>query len=182
MEISLLAFLCVASSVSGLVIKPVSEADLHALVQEQIKSPVNRMNSEKDTCEPSCPYGWVKFNGRCFSYFGQAVDWVTAEAYCINLGGNLASIHSENEYQVVKALVRAYDPSEKETWIGLSNCQKKNSWIWSDGTKFTYSRWNPGEPNHSNGECCVHINWGSTKNWNDYACHIGNPFICVRKL
>ena len=40
-------------------------------------------------------------------------------------------------------------------------CFKTNSWFWSDGTKFEYSKWNPNEPNHTGGECCGHINWKS---------------------
>uniref|UniRef100_A0A3B4C1K7 C-type lectin domain-containing protein n=1 Tax=Pygocentrus nattereri TaxID=42514 RepID=A0A3B4C1K7_PYGNA len=108
---------------------------------------------------PSCPLGWVKFDRRCFSYVSQTLDWASAEAYCLNQGANLASIHSENEYQTVKALIRAYDPKQNPTWLGLNNCQKRRSWFWSDGTKFGYSKWNKGEPNNLNEECCVHMNW-----------------------
>uniref|UniRef100_A0A3B1KJI9 C-type lectin domain-containing protein n=1 Tax=Astyanax mexicanus TaxID=7994 RepID=A0A3B1KJI9_ASTMX len=110
------------------------------------------------------------------------MDWAGAEAHCINLGGNLVSVHSENEYQMVKALIRTYDPKEKSTWIGLSNCQKKNSWVWSDGSRYGYSKWNPREPNHKLGECCVHINDSSQKNWNDIPCKNKYPFVCVRRL
>ncbi|XP_072543843.1 C-type mannose receptor 2-like [Salminus brasiliensis] len=151
-------------------------------VTDQLRNPVKRAAEEKHYCKPSCPYGWVHFDGRCFSYFGNTLDWTTAEAYCINLAANLVSIHSENEYQMVKALIRVYDPAEKPTWIGLSNCQKKNSWVWSDGTRFRYSKWNSKEPNHSGGECCVHINWESQKNWNDIPCNKVYPFVCVRRL
>lgn len=45
---------------------------------------------------------------------------------CQNLGGHLISIHSFNEYQLIKALIRAHDPQENLTWIGLNGCQKVN--------------------------------------------------------
>ncbi|KAL6491077.1 hypothetical protein MHYP_G00014220 [Metynnis hypsauchen] len=180
-RVILIFVLFVAASASDLGIKPVSGADFKALVQGQVSSPQNKA-SKKHSCIPNCPYGWVRFDGRCFNYFGTAVDWASAEAYCLNLGANLVSIHSENEYQMVKALVRVYDPKENPTWLGLSNCQKKNSWVWSDGTRFVYSRWNKNEPNHSKGECCAHMNWSTEKNWNDFSCNEKNPFVCVKRL
>uniref|UniRef100_A0AAR2IIC7 C-type lectin domain-containing protein n=1 Tax=Pygocentrus nattereri TaxID=42514 RepID=A0AAR2IIC7_PYGNA len=124
-----------------------------------------------------CPLGWVKFDRRCFSYVSQTLDWASAEAYCLNQGANLASIHSENEYQTVKALIRAYDPKQNPTWLGLNNCQKRRSWFWSDGTKFGYTKWNKGEPNNLNEECCVHMNW---RDWNDIPCNLAYPFVCVK--
>uniref|UniRef100_A0A8B9H5L8 C-type lectin domain-containing protein n=1 Tax=Astyanax mexicanus TaxID=7994 RepID=A0A8B9H5L8_ASTMX len=121
------------------------------------------------SCTAACPYGWVKFDNRCFTYFASPLDWYSAEIYCVNLGANLASMHNENEYQMVKSLIRAHDPDENPAWIGLSgeDSQKdqqmlKFGWVWSDGTRFDFTRWNSNEPNYSNnGECCVNINWAS---------------------
>ncbi|XP_036453454.1 lactose-binding lectin l-2-like isoform X2 [Colossoma macropomum] len=176
----LLFVLFVAASASDLGIKPVSEADFNALIKEQVNSPQNKA-SKRYSCIPNCPYGWVKFDGRCFNYFSIAVDWASAEAYCLTQGANLVSIHSENEYQMVKALVRAHDLKENPTWLGLSNCQKKNSWFWSDGTMFMYRKWNKNEPNHK-GECCVHMNEDHERNWNDIPCDLKYPFVCVKRL
>ncbi|KAL6491073.1 hypothetical protein MHYP_G00014180 [Metynnis hypsauchen] len=114
-EMSLLFVLFMASSAF--------EADFNALVQEQINEPQKRVAAVQ-TCEPSCPLGWVTFNRRCFSYVSRTLDWTSAEAYCLNQGANLASVHSESEYQTVKALIRAYDPKQNPTWLGLNNCQK----------------------------------------------------------
>ncbi|XP_037391104.1 lactose-binding lectin l-2-like [Pygocentrus nattereri] len=180
-EMSLLFVLFTASSALGVAIKPVSEADFNALVQEQINEPQKRVAAVQ-ACEPSCPLGWVKFDRRCFSYVSQTLDWASAEAYCLNQGANLASIHSENEYQTVKALIRAYDPKQNPTWLGLNNCQKRRSWFWSDGTKFGYTKWNKGEPNNLNEECCVHMNWAAQRDWNDIPCNLAYPFVCVKRL
>ncbi|KAI4904661.1 hypothetical protein NFI96_024000 [Prochilodus magdalenae] len=108
------------------------------------------------------------------------------QAHCLNLDANLVSIHNEYENKMVKALIHAYDSMENPTWIGLSDCQKTNGWIWSDGTKFGYSKWNPNEPNHYTGECCGQINWKSEttaqKDWNDIPCKNLYPFVCARRL
>ncbi|XP_036453451.1 lactose-binding lectin l-2-like [Colossoma macropomum] len=176
-QMSLLFVLFLASS-ADLVIKPVSETDFSTLVKEQTEM---RPEMPTEQCGPSCPFGWVKFDGRCFNYFSQAVDWATAEAHCLNQGANLVSIHNENENQLVKALIRVHDPKENPTWLGLNNCQKRDSWFWSDGTKYDYSKWNKDEPNHLNDECCVHLNWGDEKNWNDIPCNQPYPYVCVKR-
>ncbi|KAI4903526.1 hypothetical protein NFI96_028301, partial [Prochilodus magdalenae] len=175
---SVLIVLFMASSAVANVMKPESDADFKAFVEGQLK--------QTCMCGYGCPKGWVRFEGRCFNYFSQKMDWASAEAHCLNLDANLVSIHNEYENKMVKALIHAHDPTENPTWTGLSDCQKTNGWIWSDGTKFGYSKWNPNEPNHSGGECCGHINWKSEttaqKDWNDIACDKLYPFVCARRL
>ncbi|KAB5579036.1 hypothetical protein PHYPO_G00190070 [Pangasianodon hypophthalmus] len=129
-----------------------------------------------------CEFGWKYYDGRCFIYKGTAMDWASAEKHCLNLGAHLISIHSENEYQLIKALIRAHDAEENPTWIGLTGCQKRNNFFWSDGTKLTFTKWNPGEPNFQYGECCVHMNWSGSKNWNDIPCDRTYPFVCAMSV
>ncbi|KAI4878131.1 hypothetical protein NFI96_011076 [Prochilodus magdalenae] len=128
-----------------------------------------------------CPNGWVLFNGRCFRHFSGSLDWSSAEQYCVVEGGHLVSIHSDSENQLVKALIRSIEGRDAPTWIGLSDCQQRNTWIWTDGSGYVYSKWNNDEPNHSQGECCVHINWGNEKNWNDDPCRHTYPFVCAKR-
>ncbi|XP_058251899.1 lactose-binding lectin l-2-like [Hemibagrus wyckioides] len=130
----------------------------------------------------SCPFGWVKYGRRCFTYQAHSLDWASAEIHCLNRGGHLVSIHSEDEYQLVKALIRAHDHDENPTWIGLNGCQKTYNFFWSDGTKLTFTKWNPYEPNAISGECCVHINWPGSKNWNDIPCDRSYPYVCAKKI
>ncbi|KAG9274629.1 galactose-specific lectin nattectin-like [Astyanax mexicanus] len=187
-ELSLLFVCFVAFAASenhpeaDLVIKPVTEDDLNALVKDQIKNKVKRAA----TCDSNCPFGWVKYGERCFTYVSQYRDWTSAEAYCVSQGANLASIHTELENMFVKALVRAYDPIGNPTWIGLSACQKPYTWFWSDGTKYDYSKWNSNEPNRFNDECCVQINWldvhTRNKEWNDNLCSGALASVCVKRL
>ncbi|XP_053537533.1 lactose-binding lectin l-2 [Ictalurus punctatus] len=110
------------------------------------------------------------------------MDWASAEKHCLDLDAHLVSIHSEKEYQRVKALIRAHDYQENPTWIGLSGCQKTNRFFWSDGTKLTFTKWNPPEPNFLFGECCVHMNYGYSKNWNDISCRYTYPFVCAKSF
>ncbi|XP_047656988.1 lactose-binding lectin l-2-like [Tachysurus fulvidraco] len=128
-----------------------------------------------------CPFGWSYYSGRCYLYNGDKLGWASAEKFCQDIDAHLVSIHSENEYQQIKALIRSYDPMENPTYIGLSDCQKAYQFFWSDGTKLTFTKWNPGEPNnYNNKERCVHINAGD-KNWNDINCDYTYPSVCAKK-
>ncbi|XP_064202686.1 lactose-binding lectin l-2-like [Anguilla rostrata] len=134
-----------------------------------------------EQCQDSCPDGWKGFNDRCFKHFPQQWDWVQAESFCVSQGGNLASVHSAEEFQFLKDLCKAADPQENPFWIGLTDCQKEGTWMWSDGSKVDYQRWNSGEPNNLSDEDCVHSNWSVQKMWNDIPCTYQYRFICVQR-
>ncbi|XP_036452338.1 lactose-binding lectin l-2-like [Colossoma macropomum] len=170
-KVTLLFIVSTAATALARVVRPVS-ADFEAIIEEAKRK-------RDATTQHDCPLGWVKLDGRCFSYHASSMDWASAENYCLNQDANLVSIHSETEYQLIKALIRAHDPAEKPVWIGLSCCQKRNNWMWSDGTKLTFTKWNPNEPS-SEEECCVHMNWSDKKDWNDIRCESSYPFVCVK--
>nr|ADO28375.1 lactose-binding lectin l-2 [Ictalurus furcatus] len=174
-EVVLLLILAIAAAASADVEKPLSEGYFDQLVQEAIKQNV------KGTCPGCCPFGWVKYNGYCYSYHASKMDWASAEKHCLKFNANLMSVHTENDYQLAKALIRTFDPVEPPTWLGLSDCQKKNEWFWSDGTTLKFTKWNPNEPNFEKGECCVHMNWDSKRDWNDIPCDQSFPFLCAKK-
>nr|ANT70300.1 C-type lectin [Tachysurus fulvidraco] len=129
-----------------------------------------------------CPIGWSYYFGRCYLYNGDKLDWASAEKFCQKFDAHLVSIHSENEYQQIKALIRSFDPTEALTHIGLSDCQKAFQFFWSDGTKLTFTKWRQGQPdNYENRERCVHINAGASKNWNDINCENRYASVCAKE-
>ncbi|KAK2860027.1 hypothetical protein Q7C36_004193 [Tachysurus vachellii] len=141
-----------------------------------------KVQALKNAYSEKCPFGWTSYSGRCYMYNGVRLDWVSAEKFCQKFDAHLVSIHSENEYQHVKSLIRSYDPTEDLTYIGLSDCQKPFEFFWSDGTKLTFTKWNPAQPdNYNNKECCVHMNAATAKNWNDIPCDNPYPFVCAKK-
>lgn len=48
-----------------------------------------------------CAFGWILVGQFCFSSFSELMSWQSAETFCNDLGGHLASIRSENEQQQV---------------------------------------------------------------------------------
>ncbi|XP_029976690.1 lactose-binding lectin l-2-like [Salarias fasciatus] len=127
-----------------------------------------------------CPAFWFSFNGRCFRYVATRMTWADAELYCLSLGANLVSIHSEEEHNFVYTLIQTFDPAEGHTWIGLTDQHKESRWMWSDGSRADFLFWNPGEPNNSGGsEACVDTICGMKKKWNDARCSLLFPFVCA---
>ncbi|MBN3314606.1 AJL2 protein, partial [Atractosteus spatula] len=76
-----------------------------------------------ELCKCPCPPGWVSFANRCFQYIGTEKTWADAEMECIKLGGNLASVHSEEENTLLLQLIKSNKTSN--TWIGGSDGEKE---------------------------------------------------------
>ncbi|PKU28705.1 macrophage mannose receptor 1-like [Limosa lapponica baueri] len=78
----------------------------------------------------------------CYKIFGskeeERLAWHSARSSCIELGGNLASIHDE---QVQAFLTFYLKDVANETWIGLNDINHEHTYIWTDGSIFDYSKW-----------------------------------------
>ncbi|KAK9976951.1 hypothetical protein ABG768_018772 [Culter alburnus] len=127
-----------------------------------------------------CPAGWSNFGLRCFKFFPQSVNWITAERNCQSLGAHLASAHNKLENEFLLGLLPS--PSTL-TWIGAHDGEQDGEWLWTDGTVNDYTNWCPVEPNNYRGpENCVEINWDGKRCWNDAACSVQLKYICVTDL
>uniref|UniRef100_A0AAY5K6J8 C-type lectin domain-containing protein n=1 Tax=Esox lucius TaxID=8010 RepID=A0AAY5K6J8_ESOLU len=101
---------------------------------------------------------------------------------CLQLGGNLASIHSLAEERFLLSMSLTGSDAGI-TWIGGNDAVQEGVWLWSDGSKFSYQNWSRGQPsNFNNRENCMEINYGADRGKNDAACWHKFPFLCSRKL
>uniref|UniRef100_A0A669R027 C-type lectin domain-containing protein n=1 Tax=Phasianus colchicus TaxID=9054 RepID=A0A669R027_PHACC len=91
-----------------------------------------------------CPVMWILFQNKCYKIVGsreeERLTWYSARSACIELGGNLASIHNA---QVQAFLTFHLKDVADETWIGLSD---KHSYVWTDGSPYDYACWARGFP------------------------------------
>ncbi|XP_017277663.1 lactose-binding lectin l-2-like [Kryptolebias marmoratus] len=130
-----------------------------------------------------CPMFWYSYNGRCYKYVATQMTWADAELYCLSQGSNLVSIHSLGEHNFVKSLIMNFDPYQRHTWIGLTDVHKEGRWMWSDGSKYSFSQWSDREPNNLKGvEHCGETNFGNTLRWNDQLCSDMIPFVCASRM
>ena len=113
-----------------------------------LKAPLNLADKIGDgslavEIEVSLKEGWgeevqiSKGDPKAFTYHTETLYWHDAEAYCQSMGGNLASIESEEELEKIKVhLSPGYG-----TWIGGFFEVEEGTWKWSDGSPWEYSPW-----------------------------------------
>ncbi|KAF4108937.1 galactose-specific lectin nattectin-like [Onychostoma macrolepis] len=128
--------------------------------------------------DDKCPFGWTNFGVRCYKFFSQSVNWITAERSCLSLDANLASVHNKLENDFLLSLF----PSSTRCWVGVHDGVQEGQWLWSDGTPYDYTSWCSAEPNNLSTENCGEINWTSNRCWNDITCLTSLGYICAKDL
>ena len=85
-----------------------------------------------------------------FQVFGKTYEellsWEDAREACKLKGGDLASIHSEEENFSIEWPDDIYELEDEHlgAYIGLSTTQDMNAWGWSDKTVTDYANWRNG--------------------------------------
>jgi hypothetical protein len=82
-------------------------------------------------------------NGHWYELTQQADFWPALKSFAQSRGGNLVSIHSAAENSFVYSLLPSTAPSA--FYIGGFKCPSE--WTWADGTPWSYTNWDVGEPN-----------------------------------
>ncbi|XP_036072772.1 type-2 ice-structuring protein [Oryzias melastigma] len=130
-----------------------------------------------------CGINWSQINNRCFRYIPEAKTWAHAEKSCMSIGGNLASVHSIDEYHKIQELIKTTTHEYTKAWVGGSDAQESNVWLWSDGSSFHYTDWCSGQPNYFLvSQHCIQINYSSEKCWDNLGCNDHRTFVCVKKM
>ncbi|XP_070700688.1 macrophage mannose receptor 1-like [Pempheris klunzingeri] len=129
-----------------------------------------------------CPLDWTKIGSRnyCYKLFMESTSnkktWYQARDYCRAIGGDLLSIHSEDELRML--------PDRYDTlWIGLSAPDPVTGYVWSDGSPLQFQHWEEGEPNNKNNvESCtefkIHRRERRGGSWNDVHCELSHGWLC----
>ncbi|MBQ3652924.1 MAG: putative Ig domain-containing protein, partial [Synergistaceae bacterium] len=85
-----------------------------------------------------------------YTVFDLPMTWTEAKAYCESLGGHLATITSQEEFDIVVSLLSADE--DRPYWLGASDAEQEGSWKWVTSEDFTFTKWHTGEPNNQGGE------------------------------
>jgi len=120
----------------------------------------------------------------CYKAIKEYKSWSNAQAACKNWGGNLASIANATENEFVRSVSTKCDGfGTSWLWIGLNDFGTEGKYVWSDGSKLTYSKWRPGDPNNwANQEDAVAM-YRSDGTWIDYIHWAAlRCFVCERPI
>jgi hypothetical protein len=108
----------------------------------------------------SCSGNYTYFAGSnsCYGvFFTQEQDgksWNDAEAFCVGLGGHLASIHGQAEFDFIMNFNYPAN-SFYWPWTGLSSQDQGQTWQWSDGSSNSDIPWASGEPDTTDPYYCA---------------------------
>jgi hypothetical protein len=117
-------------------------------------------------------------SGHCYRLIrSPSRTWAESQLACQTLGAHLAIITSADEQAVVAGL---QDGTEVSTaWMGGSDQAAEGAWVWVDGSAFSYTNWNSGEPNdYGDGEDCAAVRFSLGGEWDDRSCSGTLSFIC----
>ncbi|XP_061896727.1 galactose-specific lectin nattectin-like isoform X2 [Entelurus aequoreus] len=101
---------------------------------------------------------------------------------CIILGGNLVSIHSTMENNLVRQLIFKSTGENGPTWIGFTDAVVEGSFIWTDGSIVDFTNWANNRPSSNGDRNCAIINFRGEDTWNDIRCIRRRPFVCARDV
>uniref|UniRef100_A0A8C7Z3L4 Attractin-like 1a n=1 Tax=Oryzias sinensis TaxID=183150 RepID=A0A8C7Z3L4_9TELE len=99
-----------------------------------------------------CGEGWQHVGEACLKINSSRESYDNAQHYCKNMGGNIASLLTDNQVNFVLEELQKFQLQEKSLspWVGLRKINV-SYWGWEDASPFTNSslRWLPGEPSDS---------------------------------
>jgi len=103
--------------------------------------------------------------------------WSEAERFCRQMGGHLASLQSNQEWQALEEIVN----HGQFFWVDINDTVTKGKYMSeTTGEDASFLKWDYNEPNNWNGdERCVHLK-AVTFLMNDAPCSSSYNFICER--
>ena len=108
------------------------------------------------------------YNGHSYYRSTGTVFWTTAKSNCIAMGGHLVTVTTSGENSFIFGIW----PSG---WIGLTDEVTEGTWRWVTGETYSYTSWNPGEPNNAGNEDYVQFVGGGK--WNDLPNNYSLPYV-----
>ena len=129
--------------------------------------------------------GWYAFQNSCYKFMvisptNRGHNWNDARASCLAYQGDLLSVGNKLEMDFINEISARFVYHRQHLWIGLSDLDEENKFVWSDGTPFNpsvYNNWGPGEPNNRLEEHCVEL---FEHVWNDNTCTKKFGHICEK--
>lgn len=93
---------------------------------------------------------YVEHGNRFYYIFDDPVaSYEEAVQFCLDLGGHLADITSEDENAFVYEYL--YSLGYDHVFLGGNDSAEDGVWEWNSGVPFEYQNWNEGEPNNDLG-------------------------------
>ena len=111
------------------------------------------------------PNSTIIYNDSVLAVYNRPFSWTEAQEFCQSASGNLVTIEDAEKQNAVVNLVRN---AGSHFYIGYTDKDSEGNWKWISGKNSTYTNWNSGEPNNSDGnEDYCELNALQDGKWND---------------
>ncbi|XP_071126788.1 uncharacterized protein [Mytilus edulis] len=126
-----------------------------------------------------CPPNWKSYNDKCYLLLFNQTSWLNARQDCRIMGGDLATVNSQAEQDLVYSIMS--NKGASDVWIGLNDQQEQNFFEWINGEVTMYTNWNVNQPANTNSanENCVMINQ-TDGGWQDQNCDEPHQYLCMQ--
>ncbi|XP_061176074.1 C-type lectin domain family 7 member A-like [Saccostrea echinata] len=133
-----------------------------------------------------CPPYWHKYDGNCYLFSRDRLNWYLASMKCFNLGGFLATVESSHENTYIINQLKAYKIT-RGAWMGLNTVlyPQKHKWYWGFSGKRNFGfDWYGFEPVYKKkGDYLCAIFWKTYHfHWHVGSCSQNNYYVCKIKL
>uniref|UniRef100_A0A8W8JAU1 C-type lectin domain-containing protein n=1 Tax=Magallana gigas TaxID=29159 RepID=A0A8W8JAU1_MAGGI len=134
----------------------------------------------------TCPYAWLEYEGSCYYFSRDELNWYKATMTCASMGGYVAVVNSAHENTYLRNFLLTNDV-ENGAWIGLNELSntKIHRWRWGYSTKLCGEfDWFGEEPEfHSNKDYHCGVMWQTYKyHWHLENCFTEHFYVCEMKL
>ncbi|MEM7475827.1 MAG: C-type lectin domain-containing protein [Planctomycetota bacterium] len=113
---------------------------------------------------PRIPGQAVHYKGHYYMVYGKGLPFSGAARYCHYLGGSLATVDDQAEYEFLRQLIARSVVDCEQFWLNGTDDMEEGVWRTIDGRKLPFEKWRPGEPSSTkNQEHYLSLN--RTKGW-----------------
>lgn len=124
-----------------------------------------------------------------YEIYTQHATWPVAVRRCQEYGGQLASVRSQEQQDLITALPNMSLQVNSHLWLGASDAGHEGRWTWVNGDDITYENWYSNSAIHGHrGENCLSlvqlrptgVNNGSQSTfvWDDMTCLHSFNYVC----
>jgi len=114
----------------------------------------------------------------------EGTTWEAARtaAQSLGAGWDLVTIGSAAENSFVESLLGTSGLLDRSHfWMGATDAANEGTWVWIDGTPWSYTDWSGGEPNNSGNEDFLAFDLRSgVWAWNDAPTNLGSIYGFAR--
>ncbi|MEQ2217370.1 hypothetical protein XENOCAPTIV_007123 [Xenoophorus captivus] len=135
--------------------------------------------------------GWELHGGNCYKFNTNKSSWNESRRSCIDQGGDLVKIDSREEQILLEfRLIDLMESTEDMFWIGLTDSEEGDRWLWVDGSPLdkSLSFWGDSELQYGSGELPDDEDSGENEemdeasdvSWFDKSCDGRHRSICEK--